>query len=318
MKIPEVVKRRWPLFAAAGAAIVLVVAGVAAFVLWPRGGAPVTEEQALEAYRAGDLLDEFEAPALVPGTTSAPTTAPATASEGAGGAAATAAAGDPAGAGAPGAVGSSPAGLPGRPAPGVYSFAASGTESVNIGPASQTRTLADTVTATVRHSGDCWSFTHDLFAEHQESTTYCPGAGGSLLMAGHTKAQKIGVVNAAAELTCTPPDVLGPAASPAGRWSTTCAMTTRTPVFTASVTQAGTTVASGPETISVGGTDVSAWRAQVRRSASGDMSGHWSEDIWFSATDHTIVRIERDAQLSGPARFTEKSSFALRSLQPRA
>lgn len=316
MKLPAVVKRRWATFAAAGGAIVLVVAGVAAFVLWPRGGTPVSEDQALEAYRSDDLLSKFEAPALTPGTTVPPGAAPVASAEA--GPAGTADGEAPAGGSAAGSPAGDPAGLPGRPAPGVYSFAAAGTESVNIGPASQTRTLADTVTATVRHTGECWSFTHDLFAEHQETTTYCPGGGGSLLMAGHTKAQKIGVVTAAAELTCSPPDLLGPAAAPPGRWSTDCTLRTTTPVFTATVTQTGTTVASGPETIRVGSTDVSAWRVQVRRSASGDMSGHWNEDIWFAAADHTIVRIERDAVLSGPARFTEGSSFALRSIQPRA
>lgn len=311
-------RRRWWV-AATAAGVVLVAAGVAAFVLWPRGGTAITEEQALEAFKSETGYDDGS---LIPGgdasgadATTETTVPPAGDTAAAGGDLVPAAA-DAAPAGGGTAATGTP--LPGRPAAGVYSFAASGGETVSIGPASQNRTLAATVTAIVRHSGECWTFTHNLFAEHVETTTYCPGGDGSLRMSAHTKSQKIGVVSAEANMSCAPPDMIGPVAAPTGRWATTCKLQTHTPVFTANVTQTGTTTVTGPETVNVGGVDVPAWHVQERRDASGDFSGHWYDDIWFSTVDHTIVQIARDTEMAGPARFTERSSFTLGSLQPRS
>jgi len=307
-------------------AVVLAVAQPAllfgaAAMLWSRPATTVSEDEALARFRAqGAMSAGSGAQAPLPLQPAETPTADATAADGA----------ETSGAGAEAGSDSSQdpeqtqggENVPGagrlRPAPGVYSFSATGFERVALGPAADTRPYSGNVTATVRSDGECWTFQHDLFVEHTETTRYCAGSDGTLRATSHTKTQRVAVVTAQATLSCTPDILLTIGGGSGPPRQTACDMRTTTPLFTASIRQSGTVVDLGEEPVTVGGAAVAAHHVRIRRDVSGDMAGHWHEDIWFSSTDFTIVRIERDAEMRGPATFTEKSAFVLNSMSPRS
>lgn len=317
MKFPRGRKRLTLVVVAAVAVVVVATLG---FVLWPRGGTPITSEKALADFRSSTRSGSQRAPA--PGATAVPVTpdpsaspagtgsdpgvAPVESGSGGGNSHAQAGQGGTA----------TPGSLSRVPAAGVYAYSAEGYERVSIGPAEQTRQLASTVTATVRPSGTCWTFTHSLFVEHTEDTTYCIADGGSLTLEGHTKHQKVGVVTATADMGCDPATVVPGSAASGSTWEATCRMETHTPVFTAGTIQRGTTAVVGIEAVDVAGRAVQAWHVRIRRNVSGDLTGFWHEDVWFAHADGLPLRIVRNAELSGPATFREESTFSLRSLEP--
>ncbi|MCC7076401.1 MAG: hypothetical protein IT198_04680 [Acidimicrobiia bacterium] len=313
--------RKRPRLAAlvSGSAVVLLVAVTVGSVLfWPRGATPITGKEALEEFRS--LTGERAGggpPPTNPVQGSGGVAGQSTAGAPTNGSEPANAAPDP-GSGAAAGGAATPAVAFLRPPRGVYTYAAGGREIVHLGPASQTRTLADTVTATVLWTPgeDCWVFKHNLFAEHTEDTTYCPGSDGSLRITSHTKHQKLGAVTATAQMTCDVP-LLAASPAPGQSWATSCDMATQTPIFTARSTHTGEVTVVASEEIVVGGVTLPTWHVAIRRAVGGDMSGHWNEDIWFSRVDGIPVRITRDAELAGPATFTESSSFALLDPNPR-
>lgn len=300
-------------------AVAAVVVATLGFVLWPRGGTPITSEKALADFRSSTRSGSHRAPAL--GATTAPVTPDPSAAPAGGGSEPGAApvepgsAGDHSSAQAGQGATATPGSLSRVPAAGVYAYSAEGYERVSIGPAEQTRQLASTVTATVRPSGRCWTFTHSLFVEHTEDTTYCIADGGSLSLEGHTKHQKVGVVTATADMGCDPATVV-PGSAAGSIWEATCRMETHTPVFTAGTIHRGTTAVVGTEAVDVAGRAVQAWHVRIRRNVSGDLTGFWHEDVWFAHADGLPLRIVRNAELRGPATFREESTFSLRSLNP--
>ena len=95
------------------------------------------------------------------------------------------------------------------PAPGVYSYTASGQEVVKLGPLpAETRPYPDTMTVViVDDEPSCFTATLNLLDQHTEDTTYCLDDTGRLLIDSHHKHQQIGAVNPSAAMTCDP-DVL--------------------------------------------------------------------------------------------------------------
>lgn len=317
MKLPRG-RKRVIIFAVPTVAACVVAA--LAFVLWPRGGTPITSEKALEEFRSSRPGPQRSSAS---GEDSQDTTGQKQGAEqlgtGSEAGAATATPGSESSS-TPSEVASGGAASAGPsmrvPAAGVYVYIAQGYERVSLGPADQTRQLASAVSGTVRPSGACWVFTHSLFVEHTEDTTYCLDDTGSLVVRQHTKHQKLGVVTATADMRCEPMTVVPGVNAAGASWEARCPMETHTPVFTAGSLHQGTTAVVGAEALDVGGRTVQTWHVRTRRTVSGDLSGFWHEDIWFAQVDGLPVRIVRDAELRGPATFREQSTFALRSLEP--
>ena len=147
--------------AAAGVAILV------AFLAWPRGADPVTETEAVAAFRSRTATIAATAASTVTPSPSLSATS--------------------------------------LPADGVYSFDATGGEEVKLGPLpGETRSYPATVPVTIVRTGSCFTTTLNLIEQHTEDTTYCVGDDGTLRMQGHTKHQRVGAMSPTVEMTCDP------------------------------------------------------------------------------------------------------------------
>ena len=199
------------------------------------------------------------------------------------------------------------------PAPGVYTFAASGQEDVKLGPLpAETRPFPESVTAVVVDGGDgCFELTVNLFAEHTEDTRYCTD-GGVLTLGAHTKHQQIGPLSPTATVACDPATLLSTESTD---HDLACTLELSGGPAAISATLAGTATRGEPEQRTVGTDTVTTTPLTITHRVSGDLSGTWTERLWLTETN-LPVRIERTLDLSGPATFTERSVLDLQSLTP--
>ncbi len=254
-------------------ALVLVAAPAAAvlatgaYLAWPRGASPVTEQEALADFRAQ------------------PTTTP------------------------PDAATEAPA----LPEPGVYTYASSGGETVELGVLPpETRTYPDTMSVVIVDTGSgCFTATLNLLDQHTEDTTYCADDSGGLRIDSHEKHQQIGALRPTASMACDPAKLVhhgDEAADPS------CTITLSGGPAALTATVAGTTEVS-EATVRVGEDEVDALAVDVTYEISGDLTGTWHEQTWF-ADDWLPLRIERSLDLDGLADFTERSTLVLADATP--
>lgn len=198
----------------------------------------------------------------------------------------------------------------GVPAPGVYTFRATGGEDVRLGPLpTQHRTLPDTVTAVAVDLGDgCFDWTVNLFEEHTETTRFCVDDGGALALDHHEKHQQIGALSPTASMTCDPATLVDGA-------DLACELDLSGGPASITASLAGTVTAGASTSVTVGEEEVDVVPLTVDYTVSGDLSGSWTETLWLTE-DHLPVRIERALDLSGPATFTEDSDLELVDLTP--
>ncbi|HEY9566232.1 MAG TPA: hypothetical protein VIR30_20925 [Nocardioides sp.] len=257
------------------AAAVVVLAGAAgAFVLWPRGTTAVSEQEALDDFRS--RTEE----------TRSASASDAVRSDG-------------------------PAALP---APGVYTYSASGQEEVKLGPLpADARPLPATVTAVVVDAGDgCFELTVNLFAEHTEDTRYCADPSGGLTLDGHTKHQRIGALSPVATLSCDPGTLIEPGLDTV---ALSCDLSLDGGPASINATLAGTATRGASDELSIGDQTVEVTPLTVTYEVSGDLTGTWTETLWLTET-FLPAKIERSLDLSGPATFVEHSELTLLDLSP--
>jgi hypothetical protein len=256
-------RRRWLLIVPG--AVLAVVVGLAGFVLWPRSPTPITEQDALEDFRAGGS----------------------------------------------GTLAVAPAGPP----PGVYAYDADGVEEISMGPLPlPTRDVPATVTVVVEPAdGGCYTSTLNLMEEHTETTTWCVGDDGALVLRRQDKAEEVPGFHVAGETTCDPGTVLTPTGAAT---EVRCTLVMDVSGLTLTVELAGTATVEPGDEVDVGGTTISTRHLTLALEATGDLSGHWNEEHWLS-DDLVPVRVGRDVVLDGPGRFEERTTLTLRELRPR-
>lgn len=203
---------------------------------------------------------------------------------------------------------------PTTPAPGVYTYRATGEEEVKLGPLpTETRTLPETVTAVVVDDGDgCFTLTLNLFAEHTEDTRYCVADDGTVTLAEHVKHQRIGALSPTATVGCDPDVLVVPGSDTT---DLRCDLSLAGGPATITAELVGTASTAAVEARTVGGTEVEATPLTIAYEVSGDLDGTWTETLWL-APDHLPLRIERTLDLAGPATFTERSELDLVDLTP--
>jgi len=150
-------------------ALALALAGCAAYAAWPRGSSPITEAEAIEAFRArsgegtasgGTAADAAVAPSLP----------------------------------APGVY--------------RYTAVGEEEVKLGVLPA-ETRVYPETVTVTVVDAGDgCFTASLNLLEQHTEETIYCTGPAGEIRIAGHRKHQQVGAMSPTATMDCDPAAIL--------------------------------------------------------------------------------------------------------------
>ena len=78
----------------------------------------------------------------------------------------------------------------------------------------------------------------------------------------------------------------------------------------------GTSASNRSAAVTVDGTPVDATEVTIDFKVTGDLTGTWREQVWFSHTDALPLRITRDLHLDGLAAFTEKRDSTLAGLDP--
>jgi hypothetical protein len=210
-----------------------------------------------------------------------------------------------------------------RPAPGVYTFAGTGSEQLSL--LATTQHWGPRIPVTVTQSDDgCWAYRVDYSTHHWQSVRYC-AKGHLLQQTGDTSSQTFDFVAFKAsdknDVVCSPPaDRIRTDAKPGATWPVTCNghSESRGTRFRA----AGTDTFVGIEQIAIGGELVPAYRYSVDRTLSGSQSGFERYDMWYSVLDGLPVKTNRQVRVKSPSpigevTYTENGSFTLTSLTPR-
>ncbi len=258
-------------------ALVIIGAGVLWWLLQPRDTTEVTKEDALEQFRESDNSPSSTAPNEAEGSDDDRPVA--------------------------------------APVPGVYTYAASGSEDVKIGPLpTEARQLPATVTATVNAAGDtCFDWNLNLFEQHTEETRWCRD-GSSLRLDQHVKHQQVGAVAPTMTMTCDPAVYIGDLDA-AGTTNVNCVLNVKGGPFSVEAQLSGEVTWSEPETRTIDGAEVEARRLTAHYPATGSVTGTWDETVWF---DENLLplEVERSLHLAGAATFDETSTLTLQSRTP--
>ena len=211
-----------------------------------------------------------------------------------------------------------------KPATGVYTYEASGTEELSLLGTSQK--WGPTMPATVtRQADDCWSLRIDFSNNHWQEKRYCSSenllldVGGRVHQSFDLVATTIGDTT---DFTCDPPaEVIRVDAEPGDSWDVSC--DGRSEVRNTQVTSTGTTTFVGIEQLEIGGEEVASLHYRDRRDLSGDQTGTEDTHDWFAVTDGLLLRSTHDTRVSSPSPigdvvYTEEGEFRLTSLTPRS
>jgi hypothetical protein len=210
-----------------------------------------------------------------------------------------------------------------RPAAGVYTYDASGSEALSVLGTSQSWGASLPATVTTDDRG-CWSFLMEFSTNHRQLTTYCPEGRTLTEVAGSTTQTFDFVATAitdVTEFTCDPPgETLRLDAVPGESWEQRCVG--RSEGQGTTVTSAGTNTFIGPADVEVGGDTVPALHYRYERTLSGDQSGTDTHDLWFDPATGMILAGTRDTSVTSPSpigdiRYTESGRFTLTSTEPR-
>jgi hypothetical protein len=200
----------------------------------------------------------------------------------------------------------------GLPAPGVYRYATTGSESINL-PGDDRSFPSNTemvVTGT-----RCETVAWDALIQHVERMLECPGPGGGVSATTWTETIDLGGLGQTSVTTCPKTMYLLPPHLVAGkRWSGTCREgSTR-------VRQVGQIV--GEAGIRVGGAFVPAVHVRYLAWVHGSQSGTTTEDLWIAVPSGVIaketegVNVNQKVGPLGSVHYTEHMTASLRSLRP--
>lgn len=202
-----------------------------------------------------------------------------------------------------------------RPAEGVYSYRASGGESISVAGANHD--YPERSYATLRHSDGClWELQLDVIEEHRDELVLCSEAGRVLqLEQGRTVSffgKQDGVRN-----RCEPSQLFHAVGETPG---------------TATVVECGdgkgnharmTRTYLGSETMQIDQVEVDVERIRLDGSFSGKAEGTSVDELWLVSSTGMIARWTRyvdtkaDAAFGAKVTYRESASFVLESLQPR-
>jgi hypothetical protein len=210
-----------------------------------------------------------------------------------------------------------------RPAAGVYTYDASGTERLSLLSTTQAwgNPMPGTVTTDAR---GCWTIRFDFSTNHSQATTYCP-AGRVLQEVTGSTSQTFDFVAASVtdvtDFVCDPPGQLIRLDATVGQsWPQTCKG--HSPARGTQVTSAGTNTFLGREKVRIGGTTVNALHYRVDRGLTGDQTGTERTELWFHPDSGLTLRETRLVRVASPSpigdvTYTEEGTFTLTSLVPR-
>jgi hypothetical protein len=210
-----------------------------------------------------------------------------------------------------------------RPANGVYTYQARGTERLSLLGTSQQ--WGPTMPVTVTHdTGKCWALRIDYNTNHSQTQQYCP-SGTQLLDLGERIYQSfdfgVARVSDTNVITCKPPgQVIRVDAQPGDSWRQSC--NGRGTGQGTKFRSAGTNTFVGIEKLRIDGKTVPALHYRQRRTLSGDQTGTEDTNSWFAIGDAMLLRSTHDTHVTssspiGNVTYTERGQFQLASRTPR-
>ncbi len=207
------------------------------------------------------------------------------------------------------------------PEPGVYTYAADGSESLSV--LGTTQAWGPTMPATITHEDDgCWRLRIDYSTHHWRSQLLCAEAGDLVEREGSTyQAFDFGVlIENTGAFTCDPPHVLMRSDADVGdEWRVRCEGTSAEQGTT--VTTAGTNTYLGTETLRIDGRPVEAHHYRQDRTLSGDQTGTQEDHQWYSVETGLLLRARSSVEAVSPSpigdvTYTESGEYTLTSLRP--
>ena len=210
-----------------------------------------------------------------------------------------------------------------RPTAGVYQAAGQGEEQISTPPNSQHD--GDLMPISVKYlDNGCWTWHLDYNVAHWHEFDFCPQGDQLLLVAqrnfqawdfGFMKVDNLGTY------TCEPaaPIVI---ADPTVGTSFQHHCTGDNTAAPGASTSEGPATIVGPETLTIGGTEVATIHQTRQQTMSGTQQGAIQEEWWYAADTGLPVRSERHYRLDtgsvlGTITYTESGSWELTSMQPR-
>jgi len=209
-----------------------------------------------------------------------------------------------------------------HPAPGVYSYTGTGTDSLTLPPLSQPQ--GPTLPGTVELQGrGCWDFRIDYSTNHWQRWTYCWRPAGLEETAEQIWQRwmvgPVAVTNLST-LHCDAGSMVLPAVRTVGQsWPIRCTGTSTE--VSGKVVSAGSYRFLGEATRTIGGHKVRAAHFIRQRTLSGAQIGPEHDDVWFDAATGLPIENRRSIHVRtqtpfGNSTYTENGELKLASLNP--
>ena len=214
---------------------------------------------------------------------------------------------------------------PWEPAPGVYVYKASGTESLSFLGTHQSQGPLEPGTITLLPH-DCWRLRIDFNSFHSQTWTRC-GAHGTLSEVAGTTVQKFDFMAFSTTehttVQCPTPFVLvGLALRPGTTSHLRCEQRSSTTKTVAQ--QDGTVTFLGRDSVVVAGHKVPALHAREHLRLSGQQTGDIRIDLWFASANALPLAERHTIRVVSPApspikhvTYTENGHWTITSLAPR-
>lgn len=207
----------------------------------------------------------------------------------------------------------------GRPAIGVYSATAAGSEDIGI--PGLTESFGPGAPVTVTHGdGGCFTYTVDLNTHHRRSWTFCPanGATFALTVADTTTVRDVPGLNldSLTTYTCqTPVPYLWPDPTVGESRSGTC--TGASDTVKGTTTDAGSVEFLGTDTLTVGGIEVAVVHVRSTDIFGDAQTGTEVDEWWLDARTGLPLKLVIDADLtSSVGDYIEKGTLELTTVTP--
>lgn len=220
---------------------------------------------------------------------------------------------------ASGAAGTTGGDPQGRPAVGVYSAVATGTE--DIGMPGLTESFGPNAPVTVTHAdGGCFVYRVDLNTNHDRSWRFCPTAEATFALTelgSNTRRDVPGLdVDSVTAYTCeVPVPYLWPAAAVGDVRRGSC--TGVTDVVEGTTADAGSVEVLALTTLTIGGEEVATVHVRATDVLTGSQIGSEVDEWWLDVRTGLPVRIVIDADMtSSVGDYRESATIELTSLVP--
>lgn len=197
---------------------------------------------------------------------------------------------------------------PSGPRPGVYTYAATGSERGGTGPISITRDVPSQARLVVTPDGAGWYAELSYSKQHIEGARYEQTSDGIVITSRRTKVTFAGV-GRDDRRSLEPPSRFLPAGASAGtRWSES--------YRTGDIAVAVTTRIERTEALDVGGSAVATMLIISDATTTGAHPGTRRERLWWSPDLALPVRWDVDMEIRGTFGFSADTSLTLEAIEP--